>query len=104
MGETDLFWSKELPGEILEKWPRTDKGDFETAAFLTECSQLDMSDTIIISMLESYGIPCIKKYPHFGGFGNLMIGVSAEGVSLFVPESMLEDARTLMEEGGKVDE
>jgi hypothetical protein len=56
-----------------------------------------MEDTLLISMLESYGISCSRKYPHYGGFGNLMLGISAEGVDIFVPETLLEDARALME-------
>lgn len=92
-----LSWGRELPGDLLEKWPKDDKGEFVTPVFLTTCSQLDMGDTVLISMLESCGIPCLRRFPHYGGFGNLMLGMSAEGVDIYVPETMAEDAKALME-------
>ena len=48
-------------------------------------------------MLDSFYIPYVKKYPHYGGFGNLMLGISAEGVDIFVPATMLEDAKNILE-------
>jgi len=92
-----LSWGRELPGELLEKWPKNGDGEYEAPAFLATRSQLDMGDSLLISMLEAYSIPSLRKFPHYGGFGNLILGVSAEGVDIFVPESMLEDARALME-------
>lgn len=92
-----LSWGRNLPGDLLKRWPRTADGDYETPARLTTCSQFDMSDTLLINMLEARGIPGFRLYPHYGGFGNLMLGMSAEGVDIYVPESLLEDARMLME-------
>lgn len=97
MDESKPTWGRNLPGELSDKWPRDDSGEFITPAYLATSSQLDMADILLINMLDAYGIPVIKQYPHYGGFGNLMIGISAEGVELFVPETMLEDAKALME-------
>jgi hypothetical protein len=92
-----LSWGRDLPGNLLEIWPKDNDGEFVAPAFLTTCSQLDMGDTLLINMLEACGIPCLRRFPHYGGFGNLMLGVSAEGVDILVPETMLDDARALME-------
>ncbi len=89
-------WGRSIPGELAEKWPRDEAGEFVTPAFLTSCTQMDMGDTVLISMLDAYGIPCLRRFPHYGGFGNLMLGMSAEGVDLFVPETMLTEALDLM--------
>lgn len=94
--ELKLTWGRDLPGELADRWPLDDKGEYVAPALLAEVGELDLQDTIIIGMLESYGIPCLKLYPHYGGFGKLIIGMSAEGVSLFVPETMIDDARALM--------
>lgn len=91
-----LTWGRELPGELMERWPRDESGEYITPAFLMNCSMLDMGDSVITSMLESCGIPCLRRYPHYGGFGNLMLGMSAEGVELYVPETMLKDAKMLL--------
>ncbi len=92
-----LSWGRDLPGELAEKWPKDADGEFVPPAFLTEIGQQDMEDSILVGMLGSYGIPCFKWYPHYGGFGKLILGMSAEGVALFVPETMAEDAKALME-------
>ena len=92
-----LDWSRDLPGKMAKNWPRTEDGGYVGAAYLTSCSQLDMSDAIITGMLDSFEIPYVKRYPHYGGFGNMMLGVSAEGVDIFVPETMLEDAKNILE-------
>ena len=92
-----LDWARDLPGKMAKKWPRDERGEFAAAAYLTSCSQLDMSDAIITGMLDSFELPYVRKYPHYGGFGNLMLGISAEGVDIFVPETMLEDAKNILE-------
>ena len=48
-------------------------------------------------VLDSCNIPYVKRFPHYGGFGNLMMGMSAEGVDIFVPETMLEEAKNILE-------
>lgn len=93
----ELTWGRDLPGDLADKWPRDDAGEFVAPALLMSCGQADMSDTITISLLDSCGIPCFRQFPHYGGFGNFMLGMSAEGVDLFVPETMLEDAKQLLE-------
>lgn len=97
MDEPKLEWGRDLPGEASEKWPRTEDGEFVPAAYLTSCSQLDMGDTILEGVLDSCGIPHVKRFPHYGGFGNVMMGMSAEGVDILVPETMLEEAKKIIE-------
>lgn len=92
-----LTWGRELPGALSEKWPRDEDGEFVKAALLTRCSELDMADAMLMGMLDSYGIPALKRYPHNGGFGRTILGMSGEGVDILVPATLLEDARALME-------
>lgn len=97
MNEPKLEWGRDVPGEVLEKWPRDENGELVQAAYLTSCSQLDMGDTILEGLLDSCGIPCVRRFPHYGGFGNLVMGMSAEGVDIFVPETMLDEAKNILE-------
>ena len=83
--------------ELIERWPKDEKGEPVLPAFLASSSQKDMGDAVLIGMLESLGVPCLRRFPHYGGFGKLVLGISAEGVDIFVPETMLEYARALME-------
>ena len=59
---------------------------------------LDMSDQLRINMLQAYGIPCLCKDRGDGNFGRVIMGISGEGVDLYVPKSMLDDAKALCEE------
>ena len=93
----NLDWTRDLPGKMAEKWPKDEQGNFVEAAYLTTCTQLDLGDAIVTGRLDSFDIPYVKKYPHYGGFGNLMLGISAEGVDIFVPATMLEDAKNILE-------
>ncbi len=50
-----------------------------------------------VEMLRAYGIPVMKKYDDKDGtLGKVLFGTPSGGVGLYVPESMLEDARNLL--------
>ena len=95
--EFEPGWGRDLPGKLAEHWPKDENGEFVAPARLIGCTQMDMGDAIVESLLDSAEIPHFKRYPHYGGFGNLMLGMSAEGVDIYVPETLLEDAQTLLE-------
>ena len=90
-----LSWGKNKPDKLSESWPRTDSGEAEPPALLMTVSNVNFRDDLIISKLEAYGIPCFKRYPGNGSFGRLVLGLSGQGVELYVPESMAEDAAVL---------
>ena len=78
-------------------WPVNESGENEKAVFLCNIMPVDMKDEIIINMLESYGIPSICTYPGDGAFAKVIMGMSGEGTNIFVPECMLDDAKSLIE-------
>ena len=92
----DLTWEKSLPSDLLERWPKTLSGEPEKAVFLCNCKALDLSDELRINMLEAYGIPCLRDYPGNGSFGKVVLGMSGQGTDIYVPESRLEEARSLL--------
>ena len=94
----ELGWGKEKYGDLTDRWPKDENGQFEEPAFLCNCKCLDMGDTLKINMLEAYGIPCVTKYPGDGGFGKLVLGMSGQGTDIYVPKSLLEDALELCKE------
>ncbi|MGN1002398.1 MAG: hypothetical protein ACI4PC_06465 [Oscillospiraceae bacterium] len=85
------------PGELYEKWPKNEAGEPVPPRFLIHCSSLDMEDTMTVNMLESYGIPAVILHPGDGDFGKVLLGMSGTGSSIYVPETMYEDAKTIME-------
>lgn len=100
MDEPKLEWGRDLPGDLLKRWPRDEQGEPVKPAYLTKRSGLDLDDVLLVNMLEAYGIPCLKCYPGDGGFGKVVLGMSGFGVEILVPETMLEEAEALCGGGG----
>lgn len=85
-------------GSVYDNWPKNENGEPEEAKFLLRCRSNDMAPELKINMLAAYGIPCVCRYPGDGGFGKVLMGMSGNGVDIFVPESMYEDAVQLCRE------
>ena len=99
MGENNsASWGRSHPGEWLEAWPRDSAGEPEEPAFLCSRACADMSDRLLVSKLSAYGIPCLCKDRGDGNFGRVMLGMSGEGVDIYVPRSLYADAKILIEE------
>lgn len=94
----EKFGRGDLPGRLTEKWPKDENGTPDAPKFLTHCLSVDMADTILINMLDAYGIPAMVLHPGDGDFGKVLLGMSGTGSSIFVPETLYEDARALLEE------
>ena len=90
-------WGRAGSGLVSDRWPKDEEGRAEESAFLCTCSNTDLSDTLTVNMLEAYGIPCLRDYPGNGAFGRVVMGASGTGVDIYVPKSMLEEAKMLIE-------
>jgi hypothetical protein len=93
-----LEWGKSLSGDLLAIWPKDADGLPEKPAFLCTRSCNDLSDRLTMNMLQAYGIPCLSMERGDGGLGRVVLGMSGYGVDLYVPETLLSDARILIEE------
>ena len=100
----DKNWSRSLPGGLLERWPKDERGEPEEPVLLTTAINLNLFDEMTVNMLEAYGIPCLKRYPGNGSFGKIILGMSGQGTEIYVPKSMLEDAVALVSGEGREDE
>lgn len=97
---TSENWGRDLPGKIWNMWPKSPEGEPEEPVFLKHCSSVDMEDDLLINMLMAYDIPCMKLNPQDGCFGKVLLGMSGSGTNIYVPKSLVEDARALMEDSG----
>ncbi len=95
MDEPKLSWGR-TPNDLTERWPKAADGTPEKAVFLTDAFEADAQADLLVGMLRSYDIPVIKKYERDGALGKVVLGFSGYGASLYVPESMLEDAQNLI--------
>ena len=89
-------WGRREYGKIYDAWPRDEQGQPMEPAFLTHCGPLDMEAEMIRSMLESFGIPSIRRLPGDGVFGELILGMSGNGIDIYVPCTMLGQAQELL--------
>ena len=90
-------WGKsKLPGEVMKAWPLDEEGEPVRPVFLTHCSCTDMEDVLTAGLLEAYNIPVIQSNPNNGRLGKLIIGISGTGADIFVPETMKEEALSLI--------
>ncbi len=94
--EIELSWGK-THDDLAERWPKAADGTPEKPAFLTDVFETGAQADMLVSMLRAYGIPVMKRYAQDGTLGRVVLGFSGYGVGLYVPESMLEDARNLLQ-------
>ena len=84
------------PFDDDKNWPVDENGDPARPAFLEHLSESQIESDIVVNMLRAYSIPVYRAYPNDGDFGRLIIGFSGTGVDIYVPETMLDDARNLL--------
>lgn len=102
-GFPKLGWGFTEYGKQLKNWPKESGGEPVAPAFLTHCGSLDMEDEMLTNLLEAYGIPCLRRFPENGSFGRVVLGMSGNGADIYVPETMLEDAKNLISEDSEYD-
>lgn len=83
--------------ELLARWPQRADGQPESPAFLANLQDVGSIADMSVAMLESFGIPVLKKYREGGGAGRIVLGFSGYGADLYVPVSRLEEAKALLE-------
>ena len=91
-------WGRSADKNLLRRWPRDEKGELSSPAFLCHLYSMDMGAELRVNMLEAYGIPCLVTCPGDGSFGRVILGMSGNGVDIYVPEEDLEDAVALCKE------
>ena len=77
-------------------WPIDAQGEKEKAVLLTSTFDSTADADMLISLLAAYRIPCFK-YFDYEGAGKVINGFSGYGASLYVPASLLEDAKEILE-------
>lgn len=98
-----LLWGSEneRQKQIEALWPKDAAGEPEKAVFLANIPDFNNEADFAINMLSACGIPAFKSYNNEGSLGKLIIGTSAYGASVYVPASLLGDAKALLEESGE---
>ncbi|HWS43754.1 MAG TPA: hypothetical protein VN421_11775 [Pseudoflavonifractor sp.] len=77
-------------------WPMLPDGEPEAPALLESDADFASFSGITISLLESCGIPVLTDLSATGLSNRVYGGFSLDGVSLWVPESRLEEAKAIL--------
>ena len=99
-----IDWGRAELAGLFERWPKDENGLPDEPVLLCSLSALDMSDELMLNMLEAYGIPCLRLYPGNGAFGKLVLGMSGQGSDIYVPKSLYIDAQELSKGAEEDDE
>ncbi len=85
------FWGK--AGEL--NWPKLETGEPEPPALLCETGDRDEFQRVMM-LMRGYGIPAIERMPENLPFTTVLFGSEILGGSVYVPESLLDDAKILL--------
>ena len=96
--DLNVKWGEFADGALLDRWPRNAEGEAEKPVFLCTRSCVDLSDKLLMNMLEAYRIPCLSMERGNGNLGRVYLGISGYGTDIYVPENLLLDAKQLCEE------
>ena len=88
--------------ETQPLWPLDEQGaPVKPVLLKTVISANQLAYSMQTGLLHSAGIPTIEKYPRDGSLGKIVLGFSGSGLEIYVPETMLEDAKTLVQEDAR---
>ncbi len=83
-----------LVAEIGEKTEKLQENDKEM--FLTNvCDEVEAN--ILETLMNSCGIPILKKYPGAGGYLSIYMGTTYSGIDIYVPSKSYEAAMELLD-------
>lgn len=96
-------WGFHAFGKMQEDWPKNTDGSPVKPVFLEFLGEVNMEAEIDLNLLTAYHIPVVCNYPNNGEFGKIILGMAGTGVEIFVPETLIEDARNILS-GNIIDE
>ena len=89
-------WGISRGKNTMDTWPKDENGEMVPPVFLVHVHGGPVDTELTVNLLGAYGIPVLTKYPNNGEFGKIILGYSATGIDLYVPETMAEDARNIL--------
>ncbi len=81
---------------ISERWPKKENGENVEPVFFRHVGGSELDVELEVNLLEAYGIPVLKKPCGTGDLGVVILGYSGEGFDLYIPETMMEDAKNIV--------
>ena len=89
-------WSFKYTSAVVGTWPKGPDGQPEEPVFLERVFGNETELVMTRNMLWACGVPSVGRYPSDGVLGRVILGQSGFGMDIFVPKSMLEDAKNII--------
>jgi len=89
-------WGYRKIGDSSENWPKDETGKAVEPSFLQHLTGSQLDIQMGINLLSAYNIPVMTVYPNDGEFGKLIMGFSGTGVDVYVPATMLDEAKEII--------
>ena len=89
-------WAINPPFGKYKDWPKNEDGTPIRPVFLQIVTGPQSEVELTVNLLQAYSIPVFCQYPNNGEFGKVILGVAGTGTELYVPETMLDDARNIL--------
>ncbi len=99
-----MDWHIEREPGVIGDWPQNEEGESVAPAFLTHISGNQLDIGLTKSLLTSFGIPMLFRYPNNGELGTVILGFAGGGADVYVPETMLEDAKNIINTDNIIEE
>jgi hypothetical protein len=81
--------------DSVPAWPSEPEGSV-APAFLTHVDGGTLDIELALSLLRAYGIPVFTEYPRDGVIGEVFAGFPGAGADIFVPATLLGEARDIL--------
>lgn len=89
-------WGSYKFGIKEDNWPKDEQGEQVKPAFLEHINGSELTVQMEINRIKSFEIPVFYTYPNNGEFGKLILGLAGTGVDIYVPETMIDEAREII--------
>jgi hypothetical protein len=77
-------------------WPKLPSGDDVAPVFLTHVDGGTFDIELTLNLLRAYSIPSVTQYPRDGVIGEIIAGFPGAGADVYIPETLLAEAREIM--------
>ena len=78
-------------------WPTDDAGEPAAPVLLTTVTGTQLDYQLVLAQLRSFGVPVLGTFSATGNLAKLVLGFAGTGMDVYVPETMAELARELLE-------
>ena len=91
-----VTWGFRRNTEKTAEWPKDERGENIPVAFLANIGGSQLDYEMPLSLLRAFSIPYVCDFAGAGRIVKICFGFSGAGMDIYVPETLLEDAKEIL--------